>query len=74
MPTIKHDDEEAEEIFGFLDDIIRPTKATENVMIIGDCNATIGDGLEEEGHGGEVQTFKWEHLMKEDKCLVDICT
>lgn len=47
MPTSNADDEEIERIYEELNNLIDQTKSEDNVIIIGDMNATVGEGRDE---------------------------
>ncbi|XP_060882053.1 craniofacial development protein 2-like [Metopolophium dirhodum] len=53
MPTSKADDEEVEEVYAGIEELIQHTKPHDNVIIMGDFNAIVGKGRE----GREVGDF-----------------
>ena len=44
IPTLKYEDEEVEQIYDQIEDIIRGQKGNTNVIVIGDFNARVGEG------------------------------
>ena len=44
MPTTKHADEEIEEMYEQIERIINKQKGNENVIVMGDFNASMGEG------------------------------
>ena len=48
MPTTAHEDEEIERIYEQLDEILQKVKGTEYSIIMGDWNAVVGEGREED--------------------------
>ena len=44
MPTMKYEDEEVEQIYDQIEDIIRRQKVNTNVIVMGDFNARVGEG------------------------------
>lgn len=53
MPTTKADDEEVEEVYADIADLLKHTKPHDNVIIMRDFNAIVGEGRE----GKEVGDF-----------------
>jgi len=46
MPTSKADDEEVEEVYAGIEELMKHTKPHDNVIIMGDFNAIVGEGRE----------------------------
>ena len=46
MPTSSHEDEEIEEVYEELEELIKHAKGEENLIIMGDWNARVGEGKE----------------------------
>ena len=51
MPTPAEDEEEIESMYEQIEDLLRKEKATDNVIIMGDWNAVVGGGREDEVAG-----------------------
>ena len=69
MPTTDADDEEIETIYEQIEELIRKEKATDNVIIMGDLNAVVGEG----GDGGEIGEFGLGRRNDRGQALVDFC-
>ena len=52
MPTSAEDDEVIESMYEQIEGLIRQEKATDNVIIMGDWNAVVGEGREDREVGG----------------------
>ena len=48
MPTTEHEDEEIEEMYDQIDNIINKQKGDINVIVMGDFNASVGEGSDDE--------------------------
>lgn len=46
MPTTDHDDEEVEDIYEQLEELIENLKGNDNLIVMGDWNASVGEGRE----------------------------
>lgn len=46
MPTTAHDEEEVEELYENIEQLIKHTKGDENLIVMGDWNAVVGEGKE----------------------------
>lgn len=46
MPTSKADDEEVEKVYAGIEELKKHTKPHDNVIIMGDFNAIVGEGRE----------------------------
>ena len=44
MPTSGYEDEEVEEVYEQLDEVMENVKKNENLIILGDWNAVVGEG------------------------------
>jgi len=44
MPTSRADDEEIEEVYAGIEELLKLTKGKDNVVIMGDWNAVVGEG------------------------------
>jgi hypothetical protein len=47
MPTTEHDDDEIEDMYDKMDELIEKQKGTDFLVIMGDFNAVVGEGKEE---------------------------
>ncbi|KAF2904596.1 hypothetical protein ILUMI_01577 [Ignelater luminosus] len=43
MPTTGHDDEQAEETYDYINELIKHVRGDENLIILGDWNAVVGE-------------------------------
>ena len=50
MPTTDHEDEEVEEMYDKIEKIMDKEKGRSNVIIMGDFNASVGEGNDENGN------------------------
>lgn len=48
MPTTKANNKEVEVVYAGIDELLKRTKPHDSVIIIGDFNATVGEGREGE--------------------------
>ena len=69
MPTTDHDDEEVEKMYDQLDEILSKVKGTENVIIMGDWNAVVGEGRD----GQEIGEFGLGNRNDRGERLVEFC-
>ena len=53
MPTSTHDDEEIDDMYERIEEVLSKQKGTDHVVIMGDWNAIVGQGRE----GREVGEF-----------------
>jgi exonuclease III len=51
MPTSDHDDEEIEQMYEQIEELIDKQKGNSNVIIMGDFNASVGEGSDEKAVG-----------------------
>ena len=47
LPTTDYEDEEVEKLYDQLDEILGKQKGTDNVVVMGDFNAVVGEGKED---------------------------
>src|ERR1043165_764842 len=64
MPTTTHEEEEVDEIYEKMEKRLENTKGTDYTIIMGDWNASVGEG-EEEGY--TLENMDWGRGTKEDK-------
>ena len=69
MPTTDHDDEEVEKMYEQLEGVLDKMKGKENVVIMGDWNAVVG----EDGEGREVGMFGLGKRNERGEKLTDFC-
>jgi hypothetical protein len=48
MPTTDHEDEEIEEMYEQIERLINKQKGNINVIVMGDFNASVGEGIDEQ--------------------------
>ena len=70
MPTTNDNDEEIERIYEELNDMIDGTLAEDNVIVIGDMNATVGEGAE----GATVGKYGLGKRNERGTRLIEFCT
>ncbi|XP_066998280.2 craniofacial development protein 2-like, partial [Anabrus simplex] len=70
MPTSSADDEEIERIYEEIEDLIQYVKGDENVIVMGDRNAVVGQGRE----GNTVGEFRLGQRNERGSRLVEFCT
>ena len=69
MPTTEAEDEEIELMYEQIEELIKKEKATDQVIIMGDWNAVVGEGREEK----EVGEFGLGKRNERGQALVDFC-
>lgn len=69
MPTTAEDDEEIESLYEQIEELVKKEKATDQVIIMGDWNAVVGEGRED----GEVGEFGLGVRNERGQMLVDFC-
>ena len=52
MPTSDHEEEEVEGMYEKLEELIKEEKGKDNVVVLGDWNAVVGEGTEGKEIGG----------------------
>jgi len=66
MPTTNANDEEVEEVYAGIEELIKLTKGEDNLIIMGDWNAIVGEGVDgqADGHYGlGVKNDRGERLV-----------
>jgi len=58
LPTTDYEDEEVEKLYDQLEEILGKQKGTDNVIVMGDFNAVVGEGKEDRVGGGKVWVRK----------------
>ena len=69
MPTTDADDDEVEEMYEQIEELVKKEKATDQVIIMGDWNAVVGEG----GESNEVGQFGLGKRNERGQTLVDFC-
>ncbi|XP_025419604.1 craniofacial development protein 2-like [Sipha flava] len=69
MPTSKANDEEVEEVYAGIEELMKHTKPHDNVIIMGDFNAIVG----ESGEGREVGDFGLGKRNARGERVVEFC-
>ncbi|KAL4152963.1 hypothetical protein QTP88_000796 [Uroleucon formosanum] len=69
MSTSKTDDEEVEEVYAGIEELMKHTKPHDNVIIMGDFNAIVGEGRE----GREVGDFGLGKRNTRGESVVEFC-
>lgn len=67
MPTSEDKEDEVERIYEKLNDLIKTVKGEENLIILGDFNATVGEGEEKNivgKYGLEIRNPRGEILLE----------
>ncbi|XP_025423375.1 craniofacial development protein 2-like isoform X1 [Sipha flava] len=70
MPTSYSSDEEIEEVYGIIDKIIENVKGEENLVVMGDWNAVVG----EEKVNNVTGAFGLGRPNERVECLFEFCT
>lgn len=69
MPTSKSNDEEVKEVYAGIEELLKHTKPHDNVIIMGDFNAVVGEGRE----GREVRDFDLSKRNERGERVVEFC-
>ena len=69
MPTSRAEDEDIEQMYEQIEELVKKEKATDQVIIIGDWNAVVGEGRE----GKEIGEFGLGKRNDRGQALVDFC-
>src|ERR1051325_11948362 len=69
MPTTDHDNEEIEEMYEKLEEILNTQKGTDYMVIMGDMNAVVGEGRD----GQEIGKFGLGQRNERGERLVEFC-
>lgn len=70
MPTTEHEEEEVEGMYEKLEELIKEEKGKDNVVVMGDWNAVVGEGRE----GKEIGGYGLGVRNERGQILVDLCT
>ena len=70
MPTTDHEDQEVEEMYDKIEKIMDKEKGCSNVIIMGDFNASVGEGNDENGNK---VIGKFGKRNERGQMLVDFC-
>ena len=69
MPTTEHDDEEVDELYQQLESVIDEQKGTDFLVVMGDWNAVVGEGQEE----NEIGQFGLGKRNDRGEKLIEFC-
>jgi len=69
MPTTDNDDDEVEQVYEALDELIEKEKGNDYVVIMGDWNAVVGEGRDEK----EVGSFGYGKRNDRGQMMVEFC-
>ena len=69
MPTSAHDEEEIDDMYGSIEEVISKQKGTDHVVLMGDWNAVVGQGRE----GKLVGNFGLGKRNESGQKLVELC-
>ena len=69
MPTTDHEDDEVDLVYEQLEELLDKQKGTENVVIMGDWNAVVGEGRD----GNEVGMYGLGQRNDRGDKLVEFC-
>jgi hypothetical protein len=69
MPTSKANDEEVEEVYAGIEELMKHTKPQDNVIIMGDFNALVGEGRK----GREVGNFGLGKRNARGERIMEFC-
>src|SRR2546425_12350550 len=69
MPTTSHEDDEVEEMYEQIERIINKQKGNTNVIVMGDFNATVGEGSDEK----LIDKYGLEKINERGETLTSFC-
>lgn len=69
MPTSSHGDDKIDDIYEQINKVIKSSKEKDNLIIMGDRNAFVGETQEQ----GILGTFELEKINQEGERLVEFC-